>query len=389
MMSSALAHPQGVSPERALLDRYCLTCHTQKATERGAVPIALDTLDLSNVPANAEAWEKVVRKVRAGLMPPPGAPRPDQTATQNLASWLETQIDRAAAANPNPGRPLLHRLNRTEYANAIRDLLALDVDTTLLLPADDSAYGFDNISDALGLSPSLQERYLSAAMKIGALAVGDPHVSAGSETYRTRQDLSQDQHIEDMPLGTIGGTRVRHNFPLDGQYIFQARLYRTNLNIVRGLENTHDVEFTVDGQRVLAAAIGGKDDLEALFQKPTDTGDAVEARLRVRVPVKAGPHIVTAAFIQEPQIARPGRLQRYLRSSVDNFDWSGQPHIQTLSITGPFDATGSGDTHSRRRILVCHHANPAAETPCARQIISTLARRAYRHTDSDAGVQRA
>src|SRR5438132_9959413 len=266
MMSSALAHPQAVSPQRALLDRYCLTCHTQKAKERGVVPIALDSLDLNNVAAEAEAWEKVVRKMRAGLMPPPGAARPDQDATQNFASWLEAQLDRAAEANPNPGRPLLHRLNRTEYANAIRDLLALDVDTTLLLPADDSAYGFDNISDALGVSPSLQERYLVAAMKIGALAVGDPHVSAGSETYRIRQDLSQDQHVEGMPLGTIGGTRVLHNFPLDGQYVFQARLYRTNLNIVRGLESSHEVEIAVDGQRILAAAIGGKEDLEALFQ---------------------------------------------------------------------------------------------------------------------------
>jgi hypothetical protein len=388
MVSSALGRSQVVSPQRALLDRYCLTCHTQKAKERGAVPIALDALDLSNVPADAETWEKVVRKVRSGLMPPPGAPRPDQAGTEDLISWLETQLDRAAAAHPNPGRPLLQRLNRTEYANAVRDLLALDVDTTSLLPADDSAYGFDNNSDALGLSPSLQERYLSAAMKIGALAVGDPHVSPGSETYRIRQDLSQDQHIEGMPLGTTGGTLVHHNFPLDGQYIFQARLYRTNLNIVRGLESTHDVEFTVDGQRVLSASIGGKEDLEALFQKPTDTGDAVEARLRIRVPVKAGPHVVTAAFIQEPQIARPGRLQRYLRSSVDNFDWSGQPHIQTLSITGPFDATGSGDTPSRRRIFVCHPANAAAEGPCAKQIVSTLAHRAYRQPVTDADIRR-
>jgi hypothetical protein len=321
-------------------------------------------------------------------MPPPGASRPDQSASQNLISFLETQLDRAAAANPNPGRPLLHRLNRTEYANAIRDLLALDVDAAALLPPDDSAYGFDNISDALGLSPSLQERYVSAAMKIGALAVGDPQVSAGSETYRIRQDLSQDQHIEGMPLGTIGGTQVRHNFPLDGQYVFQARLYRTNLNIVRGLESTHDVEFTVDGQRVLAASIGGKEDLEALFQKPTETGDAVDARLRVRIPVKAGPHVVTAAFIQEPETARPDRLQRYLRSSVDNFDWSGQPHIQTLSITGPFDATGPGDTPSRRRIFICRPSSSSAEGPCAKQIISTLARRAYRQPVTDADVQR-
>src|SRR5207249_3032128 len=290
--------------------------------------------------------------------------------------WLEAQLDRAANANPNPGRPLLHRLNRTEYANAIRDLLALEIDAASLLPPDDSAYGFDNISDALGFSPLLQERYLSAAMKIGALAVGDPRVSPAGETYRLRQDLSQDQHIEGLPLGTIGGTRVRHNFPLNGEYIFQAKLYRTNLNIVRGLESPHEVEFTVDGRRVHAAMIGGTEDLEALFQKPTDTGDAVEARLRFRIPVKAGPHEVTVAFLQEPQTSGPGRLQGYLRSSVDNFDWSGQPHIQTLAITGPFNTTGIStrdDTPSRRRIFVCYPTSHGNEAPCAKQIVSTLA----------------
>jgi mono/diheme cytochrome c family protein len=366
------------SQQRALLDRYCVTCHTQRQKDRGIVPIALDTVDMAKVPADAELWEKVIRKLRAGVMPPAGSPRPDQAALQDFTLWLEGELDRAAAANPNPGRPLIHRLNRTEYANAIHDLLDLDVDAATLLPPDDSAYGFDNISDALGVSPLLQERYLSAAMKIGALAVGDTHVSPGSETYRIRQDVSQDQHIEGMPLGTTGGTRVRHNFPLDGEYVFQARLYRTNLNIVRGLDATHEVEFTVDGQRIHIASIGGKEDLEALFQKPTDTGDEVDARLRVRVKVKAGPHDVTAGFVEDSQALGPDRLQRYTRSSVDNFDWSGQPHIQTLTVTGPFNATGSSDTPSRRRIFVCRPANSTAEVPCAKQIISTLARRAYR-----------
>jgi hypothetical protein len=379
---------QTISSERAVLDRYCVACHTQKAKERGTVPIALDNIDLSNVGANAEVLEKVVRKMLTGLMPPPGAARPDATTARHLISWLETELDRAAAANPDPGRPLLHRLNRTEYANAIRDLLALEIDAASLLPPDDSAYGFDNISDALGFSPLLQERYLSAAMKIGALAVGDVHISPGSETYRIRQDLSQDQHIEGLPLGTIGGTSVRHNFPLDGEYVFQAKLYRTNLNIVRGLEASHQVEFTVDGHRVHLATIGGKDDLESLFQKPTDTGDEVDARMRFRIPVKAGPHVVTVAFVQEPQTAKPWRLQPYLRSSVDNFDWSGQPHLQTLAVAGPFNVTGRGDTPSRRRIFVCRPARQTSEAACAKQIISTLARRAYRQPITDTDLQR-
>jgi hypothetical protein len=371
---------------RDVLDKYCVTCHNQRLKTGG---LTLDARDLSNVSADAEIWEKVVRKLSAGLMPPPGAPRPDQATVQHLISTLESQLDRAAETNPNPGRPMLHRLNRAEYANAIRDLLALDVDPSALLPPDDSAFGFDNISDVLGLSPALQEHYLSAALKIGALAVGDLHISPGGETYRIRQDLSQQQHIEGMPLGTIGGTLVHYNFPLDAEYEFQAKLYRTNLNIVRGLESPHHVEFTVDGQRVRLATIGGKDDLADLFEKPTDTGDAVDARLRFRVPVKAGPHAVTVAFIEDAMAAEPGRLQPYLRSSVDNFDWSGRPHIQTLNISGPFNATGPGDTPARRRIFVCNPATPADEVPCARQIVSRLARRAYRQPLTDADLARA
>src|SRR5215831_10638603 len=312
------------SSQRALIDRYCVSCHTEKNKDRGTVPIALDRADVMNPEADAELWEKVIRKMRGGLMPPAGAARPDEAATHNLITWLETSLDRAAEASPNPGRPLIHRLNRAEYANAIRDLLSLQIDAASLLPPDDSAYGFDNMAEALGFSPLLQERYVGAAMKIGALAVGDTRVTPSSETYVIRQDLSQDQHIEGLPLGTVGGTRVIHNFPVDGDYVFQAKLYRTNLNIVRGLENPHDIEFTVDGERVHIATIGGKEDLESLFQKPTETGDAVEARLKFRAPVKAGAHAVTVAFVQEPQAAHPGRLQRYLRSSVDNFDWSGR-----------------------------------------------------------------
>ena len=381
--------PQAVAGQRAVMQRYCLTCHTQSSKEKGLVPVALDKLDLSNLTKDAEIWESVVRKVSAGVMPPANAPRPAAADARNLVQWITMELDRAAEKAPNPGRPLIHRMNRTEYANAIRDLLDLHVDTTELLPADDSAYGFDNISDALGLSPSLQERYISAAMKIAALAVGSTRVSPGGTTYRIQQDVSQDQHIEGMPLGTIGGTQVRHNFALDGDYVFQVKLYRTNLNIMRGLESAHEVEFSVDGQRIHAATIGGPQDLASLFEKPTDTGDAVEARLRVRVPIKAGPHVVAAAFVQEPQIAGASRLQRYLRSTVDNFDWSGQPHIQFLTVTGPFDATGPGDTPSRRRIFSCRPSSAATEATCARQIVSTLLRRAYRQPVSAADVQRA
>jgi len=310
-VSMSLGSPQSASSQQAFLDRYCVTCHTESSKEKGFVPVALDKLDLSKISRDAELWEKVLRRIETGVMPPPSAPRPDPSAAKGVTTWLTAGLDRAAQSNPNPGRTLLHRLNRTEYANAIRDLLSLEIDSASLLPADDSAYGFDNIADALGLSPALQERYVSAALKIGALAVGDPRVSPDGTTYRIRQDVSQDRHIEGMPLGTIGGTQVRHNFPLDGEYTFQVKLYRTNLNIMRGLDAEHEIEIAVDGNRVHSAKLGGPEDLEALFQKPTDTGDAVEARLKARVPIKAGVHVVTAAFVQEPQVAGAGRLQRY------------------------------------------------------------------------------
>jgi mono/diheme cytochrome c family protein len=371
------APPTGNGPSRALIDRYCVSCHTQRAKEPPG-QITLDNLDLNRVAESPDVWEKVVRRLHARSMPPQPARRPDEAGYQQLTAYLEGELDRAAAAHPNPGRPALHRLNRAEYANAIRDVLDVDVDVAALLPPDDSAYGFDNVSDVLGVSPSLQERYLTAAKKVSALAVGDPRIAPGSDTYRIRQDLSQDQHIDGLPLGTIGGTLVRHTFPLDGEYTFQVKLYRTNLNIVRGLQYAHQVEFTVDGERVHLASIGGKRDLAALFEKPTDTGDEVEARLRVRVPVKAGPHTVAVTFVQEPATTDTVRLQSYLRSSADNFDWAGRPHMQTLAITGPFNPTGPGDTPSRRRIFTCRPASPGLERGCAKEILSAAARRAYR-----------
>ncbi|HSR07804.1 MAG TPA: DUF1592 domain-containing protein [Bryobacteraceae bacterium] len=370
---------------KEMVAKYCTACHNQRLKTGG---LALDQLDPSQAPRDAEIWEKVIRKLRGNSMPPAGLPRPDAAARGAFVEYLETALDRAAEAHPNPGQPLLHRMNRAEYVNAIRDLLALDVDGAALLPPDDSAYGFDNISEVLGLSPALQEHYLSAAMKIGALAVGDPKQLPGSETYRLPQDLSQNQHIEGMPLGTVGGMRVRYNFPLDAEYVFQAKLFRTNLNIVRGLSSLHQVEIAVDGKRVRLASFGGGEDLAALFETPTDTGDAVDARLRVRVPVKAGPHEVTVAFLEGTEAVVPTRLEPYLRSSIDNFDWTGFPHMQTFSITGPFEATGPGDTPSRRRIFVCRPANRVAELPCAKQILSTLLRHAYRRPVESVDLER-
>jgi mono/diheme cytochrome c family protein len=395
MVTAALVRPHAqnqppalpapaAAPYGAIVSQYCVTCHNQRLKTGG---LTLDSNEIADVAAHAETWEKVVRKLRAGAMPPAGARRPDAATYHSLTAWLEGELDRSAAARPDPGRPLLHRLNRAEYENAIRDLLAVDVDAASLLPPDDSAYGFDNISDVLGFSPSLQERYISAAQKISALAVGSSDVKPGSETYRVRQDLSQNQHIEGLPLGTVGGLSVRHTFPLDGDYVFQTRLYRTNLNIVRGLEYPTEFEVAIDGTRVHLVTIGGNADLASLFEQPTEAGDAVELRMRVRVPVKAGPHEVAATFVENLPVQDAVRLQSFLRSSADNFDWAGRPHIQMLTVAGPFNAAGPGDTPSRRRVFTCRPASRASELPCAKQIITTLARRAYRQPVSDADVR--
>ncbi len=367
---------------RQVLDRYCVTCHNQRLKTGG---LELDAADLSKIPQRQELWEKIATKLRSGTMPPPGSPRPDRATYNATASWLEAKLDEVP---PFAGRPVLHRLNRAEYANAIRDLLDLRVDVNALLPPDDSAFGFDNISEMLGVSPALQERYLSAALKVAALAVGDPAQAATSQTWRVRQDLSQDQHVEGLPLGTVGGISVLYNFPLDGRYRFQAKLYRTNLNIMRGLQTAHQVEFSIDGHRVQLVSIGGPKDLAALFSAPTETGDAVDARLQTEVAVPAGPHTIGLAFLQNSQFAEPTRLQPFERSSVDNFDWAGHPHLQTLTVTGPFHQTGPGDTPSRKRIFSCRPASSASEEACARQIVTSLLKHAYREQPSSADIAR-
>ncbi|MBI2149797.1 MAG: DUF1587 domain-containing protein, partial [Acidobacteria bacterium] len=213
----AVIAQDSASDHRAALNQYCAACHNQRTKTAG---LALDAMDLGNIGRDAEVWEKAVRKLRSGMMPPQGAPRPDDVTRSGLVSWLASELDRAAAASPNPGRPLLPRLNRTQYANVIRDLLALEVDPAVLLPPDDAAYGFDNIGDVLGVSPVLLERYMDAAGQVSALAVGDPDIAPGSDTFRIRQDASQDIHLDGMPVGTVGGILAKVTLPLDGEYDF-------------------------------------------------------------------------------------------------------------------------------------------------------------------------
>ena len=360
---------------RAVVTKYCVTCHNERTKTAG---LMLDKANITDPSATADVWERAIRKMRVGMMPPTSAPHPDAATENALISYLQTSLDRAGTLHPNPGRPLVHRLNRAEYANAIRDLLALDVDASALLPPDDAAYGFDNIADALGISPVLLERYLTAAGKISSLAVGDPSSGPAGETFRIRQDASQDIHIEGLPIGTVGGILAKTTLPLDGTYDFSIKLFRTNLGVVRGLEYEHQLEYAVDGVRVHLSRVGGEEDFKANLKNMTKAGDDVEERAHIRIPLKAGPHVITAAFIERSDAVNPLRLQPFIRSSNDTLDTIGHPHLDTFTLTGPYNATGPGTTPSRSRIFSCRPATAGEEDACARRIIATLARRAYR-----------
>ena len=370
-----------IAAHESLLNRYCVTCHNERLAARGTVPIALRTAELADVPGNADVWEKVIRKLRTGSMPPVGRPRPAAGASDAFASWLETEIDRVAAAHPNPGRTEpLHRLNRTEYQNAIRDLLALDVAAAALVPADDQSYGFDNIAGVLKVSPTLLERYMNAARTISRLAVGASEMAPAGETFRIVSDLSQYQHRDGLPFGTRGGMSVEYNFPRDAEYEIELEL----LDLFAGapIREPHQLELSVDGERITVFHLTPPDperDQGAAYNRGPDS-------LQARVQIGAGPRTVTAAFIK-----KTGALAESVRQPFDRPHGEGdyllyQPHLGTMTVSGPFNATGAGGTPSRSRIFVCRPADAADETPCAREIISTLARRAYRRPVTEADV---
>ena len=370
----SVAAPQAVS---GVLDQYCVTCHNERLR---TADLALDTLDLSNVTADAETWERVIRKLRLRAMPPAGRLRPDDATIDVVASWFETTLDRAAAAAPDPGRrPALHRLSRTEYQHAVRDLLALDdlpkeLDIAVMLPADNVTSGFDNLAELLFVSPTLMERYLGAARKISRLAVGDPTMLPIVDTYQLDRDLVQDGHVAGLPLGTRGGTRVRSHLPLDGEYLITVQF--------RGAaREPHDVEVSVDGERVRLFTVG--ENPPKRMASGVFTFDA-DPDVQVRVPLRAGPREVAVAFLPKSGALTEGQVRAY-RSR------SRQPSIASLIISGPYGADGAGDTPSRRHIFVCQPRTGAGETDqatCARTILSTLARRAYRRPVTDTNLDR-
>src|SRR5262245_3036488 len=372
---------------RTTLNRYCVTCHNDKLKTAG---LSLEKIDVENPQAGAETWEKVIRKLRSNAMPPPGMPQPEKAFYDNFPPYLETSIDRAAFAKLNPGRPAVHRLNRAEYANAIRDLFSVEIDPESLLPSEDTGYGFDNIGDVLSVSPTLLERYFAAARKVGRLAIGDPAIRPLDEVFELPGDLIQTERMsEDLPLRSRGGTAIHYQFPADGDYIIKVRLLRdggaTNGDggTIRGVALKRQLDIRLDKERLNLFSVGGEH-----FGKSGDDGDEYEggdpkqveyetrgadANLEVRVPVKAGSHVVGVAFLMAADTATEGVIRGRPRRGGKN----AEPALKSITIRGPFNAKSLGETPSRQKVFICRpgeagSGNGGADS-CARNILSSLA----------------
>ena len=401
-----------ISPQRALLDRYCVTCHNGDfvrgtdeprsllVSQLRAVGLSLDDVDIDNVAERPDVWEKVVRKLRVGAMPPRPRPRPEKEVYDGFRKWLEDELDRAAERNPNPGRTqAFHRMNQTEYRNVVRDLLDLNINVDEWIPADaPDRHGFDNNAGALSLSPALFERYVSAAKKISRLAIGSPPTGgAVIRTYDVPLNLIQNnQQSEDLPFGSRGGASIEHHFPVDGEYRIRARLRTNYVGYVRGIDQRHDIEFRLDGVRLKTFTFGGEapgtpapisfagnirgtDDWESYTLHADD-------ELEITVNVDAGPHLIGLSFPRETWepdgVLQP--RQTGFALAIDDMPDSN-PALGSVQISGPYSVDGPGDTPTRRKIFVCTPGSVSEERPCARKILSKLARRAYRRsvTESD------
>ncbi len=369
---------------RSLVNRYCLDCHNSAEATAG---LQLETRDIGNLGAEAELWETVVMKLRGSMMPPVGEPRPDDETYTEFREWLEDELDAAAARNPNPGRPGLYRLNRTEYATAIRDLLNLGIDVEALLAPDDSVYGFDNIADVLGVSPTLLEGYLAAADRISAMAVGDPEFPPEEQRYQVSQRYSQDEHIEGLPWGTRGGIRIEHNFPLDGVYDIDTEFLTNSVLGIRGLQFPHQYEIAVDGQRVKLVTIGGHADYMEMMENTEASQRTLAARTQLRLRLTAGIHAITATFIEKTGAIDVSQLQPFEMDTFDPVYLGGIPALASLTIRGPFNGSApAGETPSRKAIFTCRPQSTDDEVFCAERILSRIAERAFRRPISETDV---
>ena len=416
LLLAAESENQSVSgSNRALLDQYCVICHNQavvnsvaqpneglQATQLRNLGLTLDVEDVSNLAENPEVWEKVIKKLRVGVMPPPNYPRPDKESYDGFRTFLENELDRVASTQINPGRTqAFHRLNQTEYQNSVRDLLDLDIDVADLIPTDaPDQYGFDNNADVLALSPLSVERYVSAAHKIAGLAVGATPRGASINTYEVPLNLIQDDRLsEELPFGSRGGAAIEHMFPVDGEYRITLNLQTNYVDFVRGYDQSHEVELSLDGQHLETFAFGGdapgtpapysyagnirgNDDWEEFMMAFAEEG------FEIQVNVKAGPRVIGATFPREmwenEGIQQP-RLFGYHLAVTELPD--ANPAVDSIQIEGPLSVDGPGDTPSRRRIFSCLPANLDEEPACAQQILSSLARRAYRRPVSESDVQ--
>jgi hypothetical protein len=381
-----------IANHQAWVDKYCVGCHNTRNPQPANEPVNLESARLDNLLPHAATWERVLRKLSVRAMPPQGMPRPGEPEYASFTTWLSASLDRAWAGRSTPGRYVVHRLNRAEYRNAIRDLLAVDVDVSALLPNDGGDFGFDNIAAALRTSPLLLDGYLTAAQRISTLAIGDPTAAAGTVEYSINRDFSQNAHIDGLPLGTRGGRVVRHVFPADGEYRLFGRLVRGIEEGYAGVESNdlpHTFIITVDGAEVHSAEIGGLDDHKVQAKDMNEARSILDARMTARVTVTAGPHDIGFTFKERP--GQPQDVwQPAARDSQEIHFIGGMPKLKTVGVEGPYNVTGVSTTPSRERIFVCRPAagaTAAVQAACAQRVLSTLAKRAYRRPVTAADLE--
>jgi hypothetical protein len=387
--SEAPALTGEAADHQAFVNQYCVACHNSRVAQpTTGIPVNLEEASLSDPASSAATWERVLRKLSVRAMPPQGMPRPEEAQYQAFTNWLGASLDQAAATENNPGFFVVHRLNRVEYANAARDLLAVEIDVADLLPSDGGNFGFDNIATALPTTPLLLERYLTAALRISALAVGDVEAAPGTSEFSVGLETTQDSYVEGLPLGTRGGSVIRHGFPADAEYELAVRLNRTILNGyagVEGWEEPHELIITVDGEQVFSASVGGPEDHELSSENTIDMATELDERLRARVFVTAGLHDVGFTWIDKPTVEQ-GVWQPAIRDSQEVHLTADRPRIRFMSIEGPYNVIGISDTPSRDLLFVCKPTSVGEEASCAEEILSNLARRAFRRPVTDEDV---
>ena len=384
----SLPEPAADHSLQSAVNSYCVTCHNDALLTAG---LSLQHVDLDNVGEGAEAWEKVLRKLKVRSMPPSGVPRPAPATYDALARHLETSLDQVAQARPHPGRPAIRRMNRTEYINAVRDLLAVEISDDTILPADDTMFGFDNVGDVLTLSPLLAEQYISAARKVRRQALGEPDMQPIFDFYAVSANLMQTDWMgESMPFGSRGGVAIDHHFPLDGEYVVQVRLQRNSREYIRGLTEPHQFDLRLDGERIKTITIGGeKHGRSAGIFSSGDSGDVeqehyertADEALEARFFARAGTRTLTVTFVDEPTVPEEPLYPAHTLYDYAQYK-GGVPAVHTVAVGGPYQARGISETASRERILLCRPRDDA-DAACARRILSSLARRAYRRPPTE------